>query len=261
MAYTGAVLESKVELALASLAAGACGSPATFFVPWQTERLPAALCSAFGPPALWVLKRDAQSNGEGVFFVASPAEAEDVIAEQRATSYLTMLSHAGDVSDFVLQRHVDHPLLLQGRKFHLRAYIAVWPESISNAACTGAALWGGVEVRLASRAYTGDVADKLQMLTNFAPNAGAAGDAIKRMASEFDAPLRAACPALDAQLAALAADTAALAQGELVPPAGRAAVVDDAGTPWLGFALLAMDVMVDQSGRLWLLEVNRVRLL
>jgi hypothetical protein len=169
-----------------------------------------------------------------------------------------MLSHGGDVSDFVLQRHVDAPLLLDGRKFHLRAYVAVWPAG-TGTACAGAALWGGVEVRLAARRYTGDVADKLQMLTNFAPNAGAAGDAIKRMASEFSAPLEAACPGMHARLAALAADAAALAEGELVPSEERAAVVDDAGAAWLGFALLALDVMVDQGGRLWLLEVNRVR--
>ena len=84
MAATGAVLESKVELALAALSAGAGVGPATFFLPWQTERLPAELAAAFGPAGtLWVLKRDALSNGEGVFFVASPAEAEEVIASQR----------------------------------------------------------------------------------------------------------------------------------------------------------------------------------
>ena len=48
-----------------------------------------------------------------------------------------MLSHGGDVSDFVLQRHVDAPLLLSRRKFHLRAYVAVWPAATAApaAAC------------------------------------------------------------------------------------------------------------------------------
>lgn len=100
------------------------------------------------------------------------------------------------------------------------------------------------------------------MLTNFAPNAGAAGaagDAIKRMAPEFQAELAAAVPDLSGALAALAADAAALAEGELIPDAPRARVAAADGAEWLGFALLALDVMVDTAGRLWLLEVNRVR--
>ena len=94
MAATGAVLESKVELALAALAAGAGVGPATFFLPWQTERLPGELAAAFGPGALWVLKRDALSNGEGVFFVASPAEAEEVIAGQRCVRVMSQRASA-----------------------------------------------------------------------------------------------------------------------------------------------------------------------
>jgi hypothetical protein len=47
-----------------------------------------------------------------------------------------------------------------GRKFHLRAYVAVWPHA--GGAAGSAALWSGVEVRLATRAYTGDTTDKLQ---------------------------------------------------------------------------------------------------
>jgi hypothetical protein len=99
------------------------------------------------------------------------------------------------------------------------------------------------------------VADRLQMLTNFAPNAGAAGDAIKRMAPEFEGELAAACPAWQLALTNLAADTVALADGELL--GGAASVAADDGAQWVGFALLALDVMMDERGRMWLLEVNR----
>ncbi len=84
MACTGRVLESKVALALACAAGGAACCPATLFVPWATERLPtelATLMTANHP--LWVLKRDALSNGEGVFFPQTAAEAEEIIASQR----------------------------------------------------------------------------------------------------------------------------------------------------------------------------------
>jgi hypothetical protein len=256
------VLESKVELALACLAAGSAACPATLFVPWATERLPPELHTAAfasSPPPLWVLKRDALSNGEGIFFVADGAQAEAVIAEQRPAGYMTLLS-GREASDYVLQRHVDAPLLLAGRrKFHLRAYVAVWPAAGNDAAASSSssptvALWEGVEVRLAAKAYDGDVADRLQMLTNFAPNAGAAGDAIKRMAPEFEGELAAACPAWQLALTVLAADTATLAEGELE---GAGSITADDGAQWVGFALLAMDVMMDESGRMWLLEVNR----
>ncbi len=84
MADTGRVLESKVELALASLAAGGSACPATLFLPWASERLPPELSAAFAPPLpRWVLKRDALSNGEGVFFPLTAADAEETIASQR----------------------------------------------------------------------------------------------------------------------------------------------------------------------------------
>lgn len=98
----------------------------------------------------------------------------------RAGSFLTMLSYDSAVSDFVLQRHIDRPLLLGGRKFHLRAYVAA----------SEGALWAwgglsGLEVRLATSEYTGDLTDRLQTLTNFAPNRTAADVFIKRTASEY----------------------------------------------------------------------------
>ena len=91
MADTGGVLESKVCLAAAALAAGGAAAarcPATLLLPWaSTERLPPCLAAAVDDAsALWVLKRDALSNGEGVFFVRSAAEAEAVIASQRCVA-------------------------------------------------------------------------------------------------------------------------------------------------------------------------------
>ena len=85
MADTGGVLDSKVCLAAAALAAGGAPvCPATLLLPWATtERLPPCLAAAVDASTLWVLKRDALSNGEGVFFVRSAAEAEAVIASQR----------------------------------------------------------------------------------------------------------------------------------------------------------------------------------
>ena len=75
---------------------------------------------------------------------------------QRAGSFLTLLStdSTGGVSDFVLQRHVDRPMLLAGRKFHLRAYVATAGGALH--------LWRGLEVRLAAADYSADRHDRLQ---------------------------------------------------------------------------------------------------
>lgn len=206
------------------------------------------------------------SNGEGVFFCSSAAQAEEVMQSQRAGSFLTMLSYDSAVSDFVLQRHVDRPLLLQGHKFHLRAYVA--------ASCGALYAWGGlsgVEVRLAASKYTGDLTDRLQALTNFAPNRLAAGFFIKRTASEFP-ELRG--KGLFGKLLNLIARTAGLADlaaatdpsrpvrgrtcGAAAAANGAAAAGEAEEGPeceWRGFALLALDIMVDEDGALWLLEV------
>lgn len=85
-------LESKAQLALACLACGHDVCPAAVFIPWDVEALPAHLSEAVTPTTPWVLKRDAMSNGEGVFFVHSVDEAMGIIGSQRQSLSLTDLS-------------------------------------------------------------------------------------------------------------------------------------------------------------------------
>ena len=246
------VLQSKSTLALACLAAGSPLAPASFHLPWTTNALPRTLGVCASQP--WVLKRDAQSNGEGVFFVTSAAAAMEVMASQRAGSYLTLLSSDSDVSHFVMQRHVDRPALLEKRKFHLRAYVVAHAGALL--------LWHHVEVRLAARPYTGDISDRLQALTNFAPARGEAGHhaglLIKRIASEFANPGQLGCAqALQGRVSAFLGATAALVDAVGDGESDGEAVSAEDGTVWRGVAVLAVDLMLDESDRLWLLEVNR----
>lgn len=164
-----------------------------------------------------------------------------------------MLSYDSAVSDFVLQRHLDRPLLLDGRKFHLRAYVA---------ASMGALwAWGGLsglEVRLAASKYTGDLTDRSQALTNFAPNRLAAADYyIKRTAEEFS---ELQGQGLFDKVLELIGRTAVLA--DLVSATDTERIVrgqageEGPSCEWRGFALLALDIMVDTEGALWLLEAR-----
>lgn len=253
-------LESKVTLALTCLVCPAALrlSPASVFIPWDCEALPRHLRAVITPATPWVLKRDAMSNGEGVFFVSSPDEAMDIIASQRADSCMTFFSHAGDVSHFVLQRCLDAPRLLLGRKFHLRVYVLAAPAAGSHTRSNATlAVWTGLEVRLAPKLYTGDVTDRGQALTNYAPSrdeAAATGLLIKRLASEFQDELGDA-NALLRQVTNMVEDVAAAA-----PFGGdeqqTALVADHTGATWHGLALFALDVLMEGDA-LWLLEVNR----
>lgn len=247
-------LESKVSLALACLVSPSAAllCPATVFIPWDCEALPRHLREVVTPATPWVLKRDAMSNGEGVFFVTSPDEALDIIASQRADSCMTFFSHAGDVSHFVLQRCIDAPRLLLGRKFHLRVYLLAGPNG-------SLAVWHGIEVRLAPKVFTGDVTDRGQALTNYAPSreeAATTGLLIKRLASEFQDELGSS-DALLRRVTALVEQVASAAPfGGDEPQA--VVIADESGATWHGLALFALDVLVDgRSDALWLLEVNR----
>ena len=245
-----ATLESKAGLAAACLAHGSSVCPASFIVPWSAERLPQPLADAFDAEQ-WVLKRDGTSNGEGVFFPRTSAAAEAVMASQRGESALSALSSAQRAAThFVAQRHVDGPLLLDGRKFSLRCFVLLRHD-------VPPLFWPRFEVRLAPSQYTGDTADRGQALTNFAPGRGAAeaaGVATKRCATEFSPAL--SHLDLDARVPLLLAETLRLAE----PPSlgtDASAVEDEIGQAWAAHALLAVDVAVDASGRLWVLEVNR----
>ena len=252
-------LESKVTLALTCLVCPAAFRlcPASVFIPWDCEALPRHLRGAITPATPWVLKRDAMSNGEGVFFVTSPEDAMDIIASQRAESCMTFFSHAGDVSHFVLQRCLDTPRLLLGRKFHLRVYVLAAPAAGSHTRGATLAVWTGLEVRLAPKLYTGDVTDRGQALTNYAPSrdeAAATGLLIKRLASEFPGELGDA-DALLRRVTTLVEQVAAAA-----PFGGdeqqTTLVADDTGATWHGLVLFALDVLMEGDA-LWLLEVNR----
>lgn len=76
-------LESKTRLALMCLAAGCDVCPAAVFIPWDADALAGSLAHAVCAASPWVLKRDAMSNGEGVFFVSDVDHAMDIISSQR----------------------------------------------------------------------------------------------------------------------------------------------------------------------------------
>lgn len=63
------------------------------------------------PGSLWILKPSLTNKGAGIVIVRS---LDDVVAALKASR---------DVGQWVFQRYVDRPLLLDRRKFHLRVYV------------------------------------------------------------------------------------------------------------------------------------------
>ena len=60
-------------------------------------------------PPLWILKPSATNKGSGILLVRVYDEALEAVYEESM------------IREWVLQRYVSPPLLLGGRKFHIRA--------------------------------------------------------------------------------------------------------------------------------------------
>eukprot|EP01043_Picozoa_sp_COSAG02_P007461 COSAG02_NODE_222_length_28382_cov_82.417601_22_plen_236_part_00 len=113
-------LEDKITLANFLEANGLRSmSPETQIIPFHAEA-PVPRPTWCLP---WVLKRDGTSGGMDVHFVTDPSVVDEwVVAEQELAEQLPFQSERLYIPGWVLQQNIERPLLLHGRKFHLRAY-------------------------------------------------------------------------------------------------------------------------------------------
>ena len=278
-------LEDKIRLA-GFLDANALGamSPATQVVAFE-----ASVPVPRPPWALpWVLKRDGTSGGTDVHFVTDPVVVDEwVESEQELAEGLPFQSERLYIPGWVLQQNIARPLLLQGRKFHLRAY------ALSIQRPTGQAqgglgpprvyLYDRYDVRLAGAPCSDDYSNHAAHVTNgnkdpaavrLVVGAGgdAGGDAAEQLQGLVDVGV----------LSKLQAWLAALFAPELVVPPRPVRIRNDDSSSdgsdddddeegrlseelaaqavergrWSQFALLGADIMVDEDGRPWLLEFN-----
>ncbi len=170
-------LEDKITLANFLDANGLRSmSPATQIIPFHAE-VPVPRPPW---PLPWVLKRDGTSGGTDVHFVTDPSVIDEwVVAEQELAEQLPFNSERIYIPGWVLQQNVERPLLLQGRKFHLRAYALAIQRA---ATATMSALPGGstdvvnatptvylydkYDVRLAGALHSEDYGDHAAHVTN-----------------------------------------------------------------------------------------------
>jgi len=166
---------------------------------------------------------------------------------------------ARDIGQWVLQEYVDRPLLVDGRKFHLRAYV------LATAALRGYLFVDGLAL-LATHPYTsaaagGGAVDTFAHITNTCVNVDAAGfdeARLVRRISELPAQwvadgTCATAAVADERLAALRRDMASLTAHCFAAVDGNAAAYMPLAN---GFELYGVDFLVDAEWRVWVLEWN-----
>lgn len=115
---------------------------------------------------LWILKPTGLSKGRGVKIIDDLADLKEVMLNQDNPNYAQRLKdyfyYEGKKQDFIIQKHIDAPLLLNKKKSEIRVYWLVLSlEPLS------AIMYTEPIVRLSSENYIeGDYANPLRHITN-----------------------------------------------------------------------------------------------
>ena len=115
---------------------------------------------------LWILKPTGLSKGRGVKIIDDLAVLKEVMLNQDNPGYAQRLTdyfyYKGKKQDFIIQKHIDAPLLLNKKKSEIRVYWLVLSlEPLS------AIMYTEPIVRLSSENYVeGDYANPLRHITN-----------------------------------------------------------------------------------------------
>ena len=209
--------------------------PETYLMPDELAALRAR--AEEDPAARWIQKPRSAARGVGIRVLADLDEIETG-------------------SNWLAQRYLDRPHLIDGRKYTLRWYVAV----TSLDPLTVLVLDDGF-TKLASRSFSlsgKDFADKLRHLTN--PEIQAANADVAVSQDNLTRPAYARLlrsqghdpDELFARIETLIAVTVGAARDALARSAWRA-TRNPAGC----FELLGLDVLVDEELRPWLLECNQ----
>lgn len=218
----------------------------------ESSSLPAWFATTGGA---WVLKRSESNRGEDIFFVRSESPEDRLEAER------LLAADRGGESPWVLQRYIKRPMLVDGDfKFHLRVMVLaiddlrVFVHDAAVALC--AAERFGEEDGV-------DLSNKFAHATNHCVQKKHGGDGKTTESNSFtidelcervrlpkDSPTAAALSeCIRNQIDAVVKDLFFAARSRASPAVGF--------FPMAGsFELFGLDFIVDEDGKVWLLEVN-----
>lgn len=126
----------------------------------SAEKLAALAAAEQDPGTAWVLKPSRGLGGNGIEICRGPAELREYLFPAPRDLALEEVSRPKPTEGWVVQRYIENPLLLAGRKFDMRAYCIVTR--------TEPHLWffrpGYCKVAL--EPYNADLSDRFAHLTN-----------------------------------------------------------------------------------------------
>lgn len=96
-------------------------APSSYVSERPSERLAALAEAQANPDGIWILKPSRGLGGKGIEFVRGSA----ALRERLFPSNEADVSGLYPLEGWVVQRYIERPLLLQGRKFDIRAYCLV----------------------------------------------------------------------------------------------------------------------------------------
>ncbi|TWU73044.1 hypothetical protein ED733_002201 [Metarhizium rileyi] len=206
----------------------------------------------------WILKPGMSDRGQGIRLFSTMEELQDIFdgweagrpdnddedeetqdlaAPNEGRDYIT----ASHLRHFVAQPYIHPPLLVDGRKFHIRAYVL----------CTGSLtvhVYRHMLALFAAKAYScpwQSPNDIESFLTNTCLQGSPAENSVRRF---WDLPVP------EARLRRLFEQICSVT-GEVFEAAARAMPVHFQTLP-NAFEVFGLDFMVDEGGEAWLLEVN-----
>jgi tubulin polyglutamylase TTLL5 len=126
--------------------------PECYILPQERDSLLQAFDSSRGRP--WIIKPAGSSQGRGIYIITNPLELPDTYQNSKSDD------------NWIAERYVDNPLLVNNRKFDLRLYVAVTSFNPLKIYLHKEGL-----CRLATEPYSNDTYDhKYAHLTNYSIN-------------------------------------------------------------------------------------------
>lgn len=271
---------SALGRAMGACAAGAARTPAEL-APGEKARAAAAAmlapADAGGGVNLWILKPAALNRGRGVRVVRGAASAAESSAavlaaaeaeNAAASSEGTAAGAQPRVTRWVVQKYLERPLLLAGRKFDVRAYVALRGDWSAWMCELGYLRMCSETFDLASESTYAHVANTGRNASNAEGMRSAQAEVAAELGGECDCKLHVPLAALAARIDQLSGGAAAWAtrvwpamrrQAALALAAARAKGRMRRSPGYDCFELLGLDFMLSDVAdglRVSLIEVN-----